>query len=453
MNATAAHRPTDTRDRPRFAPRATDTFTAAVDAYLWGYPLVLMERTRKQLTHRWRHGATPVNTFYHRSRLETPRSRDVVKPNNDTLYSSAWLDLTHGPVTLDVPDVGDRYYSLQFLDAYTNTFAYVGSRTTGPAACSHLIVGPDGRHSRLPGRSDLPVVKAPTNTVWLLGRTLVDGESDLEAASELITRYRLTPAARSEDDAAWFTGPTPAPHDIGATGIAFYDELGAALTRNPPPAEETGLLERFATVGIGPGLQPSETSDAMTRLALDQSVTFAAGLLDARARKSARAKKNGTAGTGWTYELDLGTYGQDYLLRAIIARHGLGALTAEEAVYASTRRDAAGDRLHGDHAYRLRFAADRLPPVDAFWSLTAYDQDNFLVDNPIDRYTLGDRTAGLAYGNDGSLDILVQHHEPAEGTTNWLPVPADDFELTLRCYQPREEMLQGQYVLPAVQRR
>ncbi|MGI5472854.1 DUF1254 domain-containing protein [Streptomyces sp. CA-132043] len=465
MPATAPHQTTSAVEHrtPTFAPRATDAFTTAFEAYLWGYPLVLMERTRKLLTHREHRRGAPANTFQHRSKLATPRDREIVKPNNDTLYSSAWLDLSHGPLILEVPDVDGRYYSFQFLDAYTNTWAYVGRRVTGTAASRHLIVGPQG-HESLPGLPDLPVLKAPTNTVWLLGRTIVDGEPDLEAATDLITRYRLTPVAGEGDAAAeWSTGPMPSPHDIGAAGISFFDELGSALLLNPPPASETGLLDRFASLGIGPGLRPSETADDLTRPALEQAVRFADRLLEAResmrggkATRGAdgeRGDKSGAARTGWSYDLDIGAYGQNYLLRALIARHGLGALTAEEAVYASTRRDAAGHRLSGQHAYRLHFPADRLPPVAAFWSLTAYDQDNFLVENAIDRYAIGDRTPGLAHGDDGSLDILVQHHEPAEGTSNWLPAPPGDFELTLRFYQPRQEMLQGRYVLPPIQRR
>jgi len=437
----------------RIAERATDAFTIAVEAYLWGYPLVLMERTKRLFTEQGNRISSPFNTFRHRAKLATPRDREIVKPNNDTLYSTAWLDLSRGPVILEVPDADGRYYSFQFLDAYTNTWAYVGRRTTGTAAGRHLVVGPRwrGELPGLPGRPDVPVLKAPTDTVWLLGRTIVDGEHDLKAASELMEQYRLSPAEGGDGGPAWSSGPVLSPHDIGAAGIAFFDELGAALALNPPPASESALLERFASVGVGAGRRPSqETPDGLTGLALEEAVRFGDRLL--AARESTRGEKSGDKGTGWSYDLDIGTYGQNYLLRAIVARHGLGALTAEEAVYASTRKDAAGERLNGENAYRLHFDADRLPPVDAFWSLTVYDEENFLVENSLGRYALGDRTPGLAHGGDGSLDILVQHGEPAEGTSNWLPAPRGDFELTLRFYQPRQEMLQGNYVLPPIRR-
>lgn len=434
---------------PRIAERATSLFSTAVEAYVWGYPLVLMERTRKLLTQQQRRGSSPANTLRHLTKLATPREREVVKPNNDTLYSSAWLDLSAGPMVLEVPDV-DRYYSFQLLDAYTNTCAYVGSRTTGTRAGRHVIVGPRWSGD-VPGFDGCPVLRAPTDTVWLLGRTVVDGEEDLATAAALIKQYRLEPAQPSQREPQWWTGPAESPHTIADAGIEFYDELGIALERNPPPAAETGLLENFASAGIGPGRSPSRTTDAVTRLALEQAVAFGDQLLHARTstRHGQSAKR---ADSGWSYDLDIGTYGNNYLLRAVIALHGLGALTAEEAIYASTQLDAAGQQLTGEHAYRLHFDADHLPPVDAFWSLTVYDEDNFLVANDIDRYAIGDRTPGLTYGSDGSLDLLVQHDKPGAGPSNWLPAPQGTFELTLRFYQPRQEMLDGTYKLPPIQR-
>ncbi|MFF1359126.1 DUF1254 domain-containing protein [Streptomyces sp. NPDC058297] len=449
MSATTTRKANMPSDTATFAERATDTFTIAVEAFVWGYPLVLMERTKKLFTQQGSRLGSPVNQFRHRAKLATPREREIVKPNNDTLYSTAWLDLSRGPVILEVPEVDGRYYSFQFLDAYTNTWAYVGSRTTGTAAGRHLVVGPhwSGKSSDHPG---VPVLTAPTDSVWLLGRTIVDGEHDLKAASDVMARYRLTPAVESDRAVYWSTGPVASPHDIGASGIAFFDELGAALELNPAPASEKGLLERFASIGIGPECRPAGNSTGVTRLAFEQAVQFGDRLLDCR--ESTGGKKNADKATGWSYDLDIGTYGQNYLLRAIIARHGLGALTAEEAVYASTRLDADGIRLSGDHAYRLHFDADRLPPVDAFWSLTVYDEENFLVANVIDRYAIGDRTPGLTYASDGSLDLLVQHTEPADGPSNWLPAPAGKFELTLRFYEPRQEMLEGTYALPPIER-
>lgn len=430
----------------RLSARAGDAFKIAVEAYLWGYPLVLMERTKKLLTNESQRGSAPLNTLRHRARLATPRDREVVKPNNDTLYSIAWLDLSRGPQILGVPEAGERYYSFQFMDAYTNTWAYVGSRATGTEAGRYVIAGPQWQ-GELP---DLPVLTSPTNTVWLLGRTIIDGEDDLEAASDLMSQYRLDPLDGHDTAARWSDGPVLSPHDIGAGGIAFFDELGAALELSPPPPEDAALLETFASLGIGPGRTPSyDTQDSVIRLALDQAVTFGDRLLESRRSKP---KRDGR-GSGWSYALDLGDYGQNHLLRAVVARHGLGALTAKEAVYASTRVDVAGHPLTGKDTYRLHFPADRLPPVDAFWSLTAYDEENFLIENPIDRFALGDRTPGLTHAGDGSLDILIQHQEPPTGPSNWLPVPSGPFELTLRFYQPQAAMLEGHYTLPPIERR
>ncbi|MDV8009369.1 DUF1254 domain-containing protein [Rhodococcus sp. IEGM 1318] len=427
------------------ADAAGSAFSLGVEAYLWGYPLVLMERTKAIMTNPAHCNSAPINTFRHASRLLSPRDREIVKPNNDTLYSFAWLDLTNGPQILAVPDTGDRYYSIHFLDAFTNTCAYIGRRTTGTAAGRYVVVGPQWQ-GELP---DLPVLSIPTNTVWLLGRTLVDGESDMPATEELINQYQLAPVQSGGGEPRWTVGPVVSPHTIGQSGLSFFDELCAALELNPTPVLEAGLMEKFEAIGVGRGRTPSrEIADDGTRIALEYSVSFANDMLNAKRLGSGSRTKN----PGWSYANDLGDYGQNYLLRSVIALLGLGALTAEEAIYASVLSDETGDRLNGTYSYVLHFDTDKLPPVDAFWSLTVYDDESFLAENPMNRYAIGDRTPGLVYRPDGSLDIFIQHSEPAEGEANWLPVPAGPFELTLRFYQPREEMLEGRYVVPPVQR-
>ena len=419
----------------------------ALQAYVWGYPAVAMERTKNLLTMAGNPIGVAPNTFFHGDRLMTPKMREVVKPNNDTLYSSAWLDLRNGPLRLDVPDMAGRYYSLMFMDAYTNAWSYVGRRTTGTAAGSYVVVGPDWTGD-LP---DLTVLRAPTSTVWLLGRTLLDGEDDLPTASALIHRYSLTPLVES-DPAPRYTGPFRSPQNLGTVGIEFFDEMCAVWAQNPPPAQDEAYLATFAELGLAPGRTPSvETVNPVVRITLEQAGAVGDALL--AGIMTTRLAALGAGGDhGWSLSLGIGSYGQNYLLRGIVCQQGIGALHPEEALYASGRTDSSGEKLDGKREYVLHFPAGQLPPVDSFWSVTAYDQDLFLIENPAERYSIGDRTPGLTLNADGSLDIWLQATEPAAGPANWLPVGDGPFELTLRCYQPRPELLDGTYTLPPVVR-
>jgi len=418
-----------------------------VEAYVWGYPLVVMRRTMLLQTQT---GGVPINGFANAHALATPQDRSVVLPNIDTLYSLAWLDLRGGPLVLHVPDTHGRYYVLQMLDMYTNTFANIGKRVTGTLEGRFLISGPDW-HGAVP--MNMKPVTAPTNTVWIIGRTLVNGEADVPNVVALQNQYTLTPlstylgtpTAATPIPTPAATGTSGSPQDVASAGIEFYDELGMALVGNPPPADQASLLQRFGKVGIGPGRTPStQVDDLAVRAAL--AAAPAAG--DQLMTKIAKAA--GKPANGWTVDLHTGTYDEHFLLRALTAKNGLGANVPAEAVYAIARVDAAGQTLSGAHAYRLSFAAGQLPPVDAFWSLTLYGTDLFLVANPINRYAITDRTAGLQRTANGGLDIYIQHEAPAGHEANWLPAPAGEFLLVLRAYNPKPPILDGSYTIPQV---
>ncbi|WP_405771946.1 DUF1254 domain-containing protein [Streptomyces sp. NBC_00080] len=417
----------------------------ALQAYVYGYPLVALRRTRSLLTSKDVAIGAPVNTFLHVERLMTPRSREVVKPNNDTLYSSAFLDLREGPLLLTVPDTQERYYSLTLFDAYTNAFAYVGRRTTGTQAGQYVITGPH-HHGPLP---ELPLLASPNDSVWLLGRTLVDGPHDLKAACDTIRRYTLTTVHGAPPPSAHHHGPVFSPQHLGGSGIEFFDEMCAALELDPPPAADRSILDLIAQVGVGPGRSPSrEVADPVVRAALDTVGVSGDALLNTPPGAATRDRKGISQHDGWSYYLSTGSYDRRYLVRAGVALQGIGAVHPNEALYIGARADAQGRPLDGRRRYLLRFEPGRLPPVDAFWSVTAYDQEQYLMDNPLERYSVGDRTPQLAYGDDGSLELYIQHDEPVQGPSNWLPVGPDRFELTVRCYQPRSPLLDGRYTLP-----
>lgn len=414
-------------------------FDLGIRAYLWGYPPVITARTRDYATDPNREDSFLPNTFSHSSKLYDHREHIIVKPNNDTLYSWAWLDLVDGPVTLTVPPV-PRYHSFQFMDAYTNTWAYVGSRTTGSEGGTYMLIGPE---AEAPNGIDAQILRAPTNHVWLLGRTLVDGPGDLAQAIEIINGYAISgPTVAVSTDRR----PASSPHTIPRAGLGFFDELAAVLASDPPPVDDKELLDELAAVGVEPGRVPSEEiTDPIVRAALGAAVEAAHGWLESY---------EGARVPGWTYSTRLGAYGRDHLLRAVIALRGLGAVTADEALYPTSKFDADGDRLTGDGTYLLRFGPDELPPVRTdfgFWSITMYDENNFLVENPIERYSIGDRTPGIRREEDGSLEIVISHARP-DSIVNWLPAPKGPFEVTLRCYLPTGALRSGEYVVPPLRK-
>jgi hypothetical protein len=419
----------------------------AKEAYVYTFPLYAMYRARYDALER----SGAPNRFQHARTLATPASRAVTAPNNDTLYSSAWLDLSQGPLVLHVPDTAGRYYSLAFMDFYTNNFAYVGRRTTGTKAGDFVIVGSRGQGERPAG---IPVIAAPTNGVWLLGRILVSGVEDLPTVHALQNQLTLTALSRDDGGTAprrrAGIGPKPEPNNPWN----YFAVVNAALTENPPPARDRQVVVDLAKIGIGP-----DASFDAARFSTEERAALLAGVGAAKRELETALIPRAVARPGWTKpRAELGNFGTDYFFRASVAQVGLAALEPEEAVYLSPTGDVDGRPTHGAHRYLLHFPKGGLPPVDAFWSLTMYqvepDQRRFLVENSLNRYSIGDRTKGLVYNADGSLDISIQHQSPcAAREANWLPAPEGPFVLSLRAYQPRLALLNGQYQVPVLQRR
>lgn len=382
-----------------------------------------------------------VNLFSHTRHLLGPADRRVVTPNNDTLYTNAWLDLTQGPLLIHAPDTGGRYYVLGFLDFYTNPFAYSGTRTTGTGAQTLFVHGPGWRGEAAEGAipEGAILIAAPTNHVWVLGRILATAEEPLEPVHWLQDAFRIVSAARPQESSAGAVFDAGiGPRDLPADPVLFARVVNRALVFNPPPAEDKGTVADFAAAGIGPGLPvPADTS------ILGAALTLVLAELD--------APQPSALGGGWTLTMGvLTSYGRDWRLRALIARGYIGALGMEEAMYVTAEVDQAGRPLDGKHAYRLRFAAGARPEVDGFWSLTMYCKaDYLLVDNPIKRYSIGDRTPDLRNDADGGLTIILSHLPPP-GDANWLPAPAENFYVTLRLYLPHRSHLERRFVYPAV---
>lgn len=401
---------------------------AAREAWLYTLPLIEVATTRTREAGR---GAVP-NQFSHVRTLADHRMRLVTTPNNDTLYSSAQLDLGAGPIMLTIPPAGDRYLSVALMDAYTNNFVILGTRTTGPDGGRFRLVGPND------AAEGPDVVRSPTRHVWMLARVLVDGPDDLEAA-------RAVQAGLS------IQGPPGDPFVQEARRSAPWQEYFASADRllalDPPPVTDRALLRRIAPLGLGEGRFDAAAFSAEEEAAIAAGVAEAQGLL----RRAGGLAANGTE--GWSYpDPTLGDFGQSYIYRAAVAVAGLAALPPAEAMYMRAIGEA-GPLFDGNRDWVLHFPPDRLIPVDSFWSLSLYeateDGNFFFTENPLGRFAIGDRTPGLKHDADGGLTLRIGHRQP-EDASNWLPAPAGPFALFMRAYLPQRALLTGQYRLPAV---
>jgi hypothetical protein len=430
----------------------------ARDAYIFGYPLVLMDVTKKLSTAvpRPQGHKAPVNQFGHLRSFPDAAFTDVVSPNADTLYSVAWLDLSNEPIILSVPEMGTRFYLLQMMDAWTNVFADPGTRTTGNGKGDFAIVGPRWA-GRLP--NGVKELESSTNTVWIAGRTQTNGKEDYRAVHAVQDQYKLTPlrgwgkSYKPPTDMAIETGAdvkTPPSEQVTRMNAAeFFTRLNTLMKNNPPAAADSVTLKRFAAIGVEPGAAfDLKKKDRSIVEGIERGIRSAKDHLEIEARKPLGQMVN-----GWSVMTEnVGRFGTDYVFRAAVARIALGANLPEDAVYPMTRADASGHPLNGRHRYVLRFAKGQLPPARAFWSVTMYNATQAFVDNPIGRYALGDRDR-MKFDQNDSLSLYIQHSSPGgDKESNWLPAPSDDFNLIMRVYWPAQEVLDGTWTPPPVEK-
>jgi hypothetical protein len=413
-----------------------------VDAEVWGLPLVIVSQLRDALACVFK-----VNVLDNATRLDGPDSTAVAYSNDDTLYSTAFLDLRAGPQLLSVPPVSGRYVNFQLLDEYTDTIADVGVLTGGGHGGTYAFVGP-GWHGTLP--KGVVRIDVPTPDAWLLGRTQVKGPADLLAAVELEAQYSLTTLSGhgSGTIGAPSTLTCPAPAPPSSTSLGFLGDLGKDMAADPAAAADGPVVRAMAAAGIGPGRTPGATSsgDAAEYL---KALRLGAGLL------AGPGGAGSAIWTGYTRGEVAGTYGTDYLERARVAQSTPGMQVPGQAVYFGASRAQSGTTstpLAGTRSYEIRFPAGDLPSYgsDGFWSITLYNAAGFLVANPIDRYSIGDETPGLVRGADGSLTIVVSASRPSKTDVNWLPAPPGAFRLALRVYDPTPQVLDGSWSPPPV---
>jgi hypothetical protein len=426
-----------------------------VQAVVYGLPLVLMDLTERVSTNvpgPQRDAHAPINQFG--SMLAYPPASDhtVVRMNADTLYSFAWLDLSKEPMVLSVPDTHGRFYMMPMLDAWTNVFASPGKRTTGTKAGHFAVTGP-GWKGALP--NGVTEIKAPTNTVWIIGRTQADGQKDYAAVHALQKQYKLTPlsalgkpysAPPGIVDPANETQSAPVDQVAKMDAAAFFTKLARLMAANPPPATDAPALAMLAKIGVVPGRDfDAGKLDPASAKGLEKSVQIALDNLQSA------AKQIGKPVNGWSFPpMNVGNFGTDYVLRAVVALIGLGANIPADAIYPNAFVDGDGKPLNGAHRYVVHFDKGQTPPANAFWSLTMYDAESFMVENPINRHNIAGWMP-LKYNKDGSLDVYIQKDTPgSDKEVNWLPAAVEDFSITMRVYWPKPAMLDGTWTPPPV---
>lgn len=425
-------------------------------AFVWGYPLVRAAQLRANLTRpRDPDDPTervvargPVNAMAHARALASPDTRVGVAPNNDTLYSLAWLDLSAGPFVLQAPDFGGRYYTFQMGQADSSTERSLGQRSHGAQLPPVFISGPghDG-----PAPAGMEHVRSRYRYLLIAGRILVDGASDLPVVHRLQDQIVLHPwDARITEAPASRGRPAGHAQDPGPgtarDPLAFLHQLAEVVADIGVAAADVAVLESLSVAGVSAvtGFRPDGLGAA-------EQHALAQGLRAGEALVRAKTLDLGRQVNGWSINYRGASFGHDHLLRAAVAMDQIYIVEADEALYPSARVDSAGAVLDGRHRYRIRFRAGALPPVAAFWSITLYFAQGFMVPNPIDRWSIGDRTPGLVWEPDGSLVIFVQDTPPEDGG-NWLPAPSEPFMLMMRLYHPLAPILSGAWVPPPVER-
>ncbi len=413
-------------------PTDTDAVWELVsDAYIYAFPLVLTDATKTLSTNTDGSitGRAPINQINHAKKLADASFRTVVSPNVDTLYSQAWLDIGAEPVIYVLPEA-DRFCNVQLLDAWTNTAAVLDK------AGAYAIALPSWE-GELP--EGVTRVDVPTATVWTIARIVLSGNEDLPNVYAIQKHMRLLPLSAYLEGGDYIAPAgtydkendfIPVNKVLSMSPAEFFNTANALMQINPPAEADAKLLEKLAAINVGQGM----TFDASI-LGADAAERWTQMLKELRATLSAESANYAQSLGQWIYYgRPIGDFGTAYIYRAMVALVGLGANTVDVAIYPKTHTDVTGAALTGEKTYTIHF--ETLPPTleGGFWSVTAYNEENFLIDNLIDRYCINDRSA-YQLNDDGSLDLVLSKEAP-EDTSNWLPVSDGEFHLFMRIYLP-----------------
>jgi hypothetical protein len=431
-----------------------EDFWLATDAYVYGYPLVTIEMTRRVITNvaapEGMRG--PMGNIIKLRQYPDPSFKDVTAPNADTLYTTAFLDVGREPWVLSIPDMKDRYYLMPMLDGWSTVFQVPGKRTTGTGAQTYAITGP-GWKGTLP--SGVKEYKSPTSIVWLLGRIYCTGTpEDYAAVHKLQDECKLVPLSAYGKPYTPPAGTVDPSIDMKTAvrdqvnrmdAVAYFTLLCKLMKDNPPAAADAPQLAKFAKIGIVPGkdFDPGKLkADFLKRV---PEISNDRILLQFKVNKDVKDEN------GWAFTTKTGIYGTDYLMRALVTAIGLGANRPQDAIYPTSQKDAEGHKYNGANKYVMHFPKGQLPPANGFWSVTMYDSTYFFVSNPINRYSISPRQ-NLKSNPDGSTDLYIQKDSPGKDKeANWLPAPAGDFILMMRMYWPSEKspsIINGSWKVP-----
>lgn len=427
--------------------REAYAYSAAIQAYLFTFPLTITERERvrrERLTGTLpNEPAAPINHLGHMTQLATAQGDLPYSPNNDTVYTGLALDLTAEPIVLSMPAIRDRYVSVHVADAYVENQPYLYStRVNGGRAMNIAFVGPNWR-GRLP--RGVAEARMPTNLGLVTVRVAVRDEADLAnvrnyqqaMATTGLSQWRGRPSA---------SPPTPPPPRarVGYEGdFAYFRRVADLMTDNPPTANHNAMREMMRRIGLVPGQAFNPDGlDPATRAGVLRAERDGPALIE-----NVRRARGVATASNWSANRASPLLAWDYPTRASLALVGLVGNDPEEALYYNGFFDANGAQLLGGRRYRMHFPADAIPRTGAhgFWSLTMYDAHRFqFITNPIDRYAIGGRDR-LVRNPDGSIDIYIQPEAPGgESDRNWLPSPATgEFKLTIRVYMPAADVLEG----------
>ena len=435
---------------------ADEAHAIGVDAYLYFYPLITMDLTRKQSinTDNREFGKGPMNVFVSVPAYPPADFKGVVRSNFDTLYSIAWLDLTPEPLVISAPDTAGRYYLLPMLDMWTDVFASPGWRTTGTQAADFLVT-PPGWTGHIP--EGFKHIAAPTPYVWIIGRTKTDGPSDYDSVHTIQAGYKVTPLSGWGKAPAPVTVKTDPKVDMKTPPMVQVDTMSAEayftyaaelLKLHPPHLTDQPILAQMERIGVKAG-------ESFNFSKLDPAVQHGLKSTPEDAHQLMRWKVPTIARVAnyWSMNTDtMGVYGNYYLKRAIVTQLGLGANLPEDAIYPLNLADENGKPLDGTNQYTIRFEKGGAPPVRAFWSITLYDADGFQVGNVLNRFAVSSWMP-FKYNPDGSLDLYFQSDSPGKDKeSNWLPAPKSAFNLTMRLYSPQAEALTGKWNPPPVKK-
>ena len=439
-------------------PGVAQAVSDAVDAYIYGYPLVTMDMTRRQMTNVAvpDAGHAPLGQLARMRAYPAVDYHAVTAPNADTLYTTAWLDVSNQPWVLSVPDMDDRYYLLPMLSGWTDVFQVPGKRTTGEKAQTYAITGPGWSGTLPPGITEY---KSPTGLVWILGRIYCTGTpDDYKKVHALQDKFSLVPLS------SYGKSYTPAPGTVdnsfdmktairdqvdGMSVSDYFNYLARLMKTNPPAAADAPTVEKLKAIGLEPGrdFDPSKLG------AFDKELMKGVPKL-AQVKIMEYFKDAAEPVNGWMYlTKDIGVYGTNYLQRALVTAIGLGANRPQDAIYPTSQKDVDGHEYDGNKKYVMHIDKGQFPPVNGFWSLTMYDASYFFVPNPINRYTLSARNKFIT-NSDGSVDLYIQSDSPGKAKeANWLPSPKAKFIPMLRLYWPKDtppSLIDGTWKPPAM---